>query len=62
MYIYIGLTYAISSFHLLLGLISILLGIISQSRELVWMAHSISPIWSGVFVSDIVLSSRSSIK
>ncbi|CAF3986769.1 unnamed protein product [Rotaria sp. Silwood2] len=28
---------------------SIIIGIISQSREPVWMAHSISPLWSGVF-------------
>ncbi|CAF3386687.1 unnamed protein product [Rotaria socialis] len=49
MYIFIGLTYAISSFHIVLALMSIILGIISQSRELVWMAHSISPLWSGVF-------------
>ncbi|CAF0976698.1 unnamed protein product [Rotaria sordida] len=28
---------------------SIIIGIISQSREPIWMAHSISPLWSGVF-------------
>lgn len=50
MYIFIGLTYAISSLHVILALMSIILGIISQSREPVWMAHSISPLWSGVFV------------
>ncbi|CAF1260013.1 unnamed protein product [Rotaria magnacalcarata] len=49
MYIFITLTYAISSLHLLLALTSIIVGIISQSRSLVWMAHSISPIWSGIF-------------
>ena len=52
MYIFIGLIYAISSVHLLLACISIVLGIISQSQALVWMAHSVSPIWSGVFVSS----------
>ncbi len=51
MYIFITLTYAISSLHLLLASISILVGIISQSRSPVWMAHSVSPIWSGIFVS-----------
>lgn len=51
MYSFILLTYAISLVHLLLALISILVGIISQSRALVWMAHSVSPIWSGIFVS-----------
>jgi hypothetical protein len=53
MYIFITLTYAISSLHLLLALISIIVGIISQSRSPVWMAYSVSPIWSGVFVSSI---------
>jgi predicted neutral ceramidase superfamily lipid hydrolase len=53
MYIFITLTYAISSLHLLLALINIIVGIISQSRSTVWMAYSISPIWSGVFVSLI---------
>ncbi|CAF2806768.1 unnamed protein product [Rotaria sp. Silwood2] len=49
MYILIVLTYAISSLHVILALMSIIIGIISQSREPVWMAHSISPLWSGVF-------------
>ncbi|CAF0764546.1 unnamed protein product [Adineta steineri] len=49
MYIFIKLTYAISSLHLLLALISIIVGIISQSRSPVWMAHSVSPIWAGIF-------------
>lgn len=51
MYIFITLTNAISSIHLLLALINILVGIISQSQLPIWMAHSVSPIWSGVFVS-----------
>lgn len=50
MYIFIGLTYALASIHIILALLSIILGIISQSREPIWMAHSISPLWSGVFV------------
>lgn len=50
MYIFIGLTYVISSLHLVLALINIILGITSQIREPIWMAHSISPLWSGVFV------------
>mgnify|MGYP001047294488 FL=1 len=51
MYSFILLTYVISLVHLLLALISIVVGIISQSRALVWMAHSVAPIWSGIFVS-----------
>lgn len=54
MYIYITLTYAVSSLHLLLALISIIVGIIAQSRSPVWIAHSVSPIWAGVFVSRAV--------
>ena len=50
MYIFIALTYVISSLHLALALINIILGIILQSREHIWMAHSVSPLWSGVFV------------
>lgn len=53
MYIFITLTNAISIIHLLLALINIFVGIISQSQSSVWMAHSVSPIWSGVFVSSI---------
>ncbi|UJR15207.1 hypothetical protein I4U23_002166 [Adineta vaga] len=49
MYIFITLTYVISSLHLLLALISIIIGIISQSRSTVWIAHSVSPIWAGIF-------------
>lgn len=53
MYIFILLTYVISSLHLLLALTSIIVGIISQSRSPVWIAHSVSPIWSGIFVRFI---------
>ncbi|CAF0822475.1 unnamed protein product [Didymodactylos carnosus] len=49
MYIVIGLTYAVSSLHIFLALMSLVVGIISASKALVWMAHSVSPIWSGVF-------------
>ncbi|CAF0998349.1 unnamed protein product [Adineta ricciae] len=49
MYIFIGLTYVLSSLHIALALINIIVGIISQSRESVWMAYSISPLWSGFF-------------
>ncbi|CAF1653917.1 unnamed protein product, partial [Adineta ricciae] len=52
MYIFITLTYVISSLHLLLALTSIIIGIISQSRSTVWIAHSVSPIWAGIFFAS----------
>lgn len=33
--------------HFILGIISIVVGIISTKRAEVWLAHSVSPIWSG---------------
>jgi len=53
MYIFIGLTYAISLIHILIAILSIIVGIISQSQEQIWMAHSISPLWSGIFVKSL---------
>ena len=41
----------ISGFHVVLGLISIVVGIVSSIKAEVWLAHSVSPIWSGGFVS-----------
>jgi len=41
----------ISGFHIVLGLISVVVGIISSIKAEVWLAHSVSPIWSGGFVS-----------
>ncbi|XP_052769602.1 transmembrane protein 196-like [Mya arenaria] len=39
----------ISGFHALLGVISVIVGIISSSKSEVWLAHCVSPIWSGGF-------------
>lgn len=39
----------ISGFHGILGLISVIVGIISSIKAEVWLAHSVSPIWSGSF-------------
>ena len=41
----------LSVFHLVLGLISVCVGVTSSIRAEVWLAHSVSPIWSGGFVS-----------
>ncbi|WAR18268.1 hypothetical protein MAR_000106 [Mya arenaria] len=40
----------ISGFHALLGVISVIVGIISSSKSEVWLAHCVSPIWSGGFI------------
>ncbi|XP_033113094.1 transmembrane protein 196-like [Anneissia japonica] len=34
--------------HLTLGLLSFTVGCISSSQAIVWLAHTVSPIWSGV--------------
>ncbi|XP_060552914.1 transmembrane protein 196-like isoform X2 [Ruditapes philippinarum] len=39
----------ISGFHGVLGVISVIVGIISSIKAEVWLAHSVSPIWSGSF-------------
>ena len=41
----------ISGFHVVLGLISIVVGVVSSIKAEIWLAHSVSPIWSGGFVS-----------
>ena len=41
----------LSVFHLCLGVISICVGVSASIQAEVWMAHSVSPIWSGGFVS-----------
>ena len=41
----------ISSVHILLGVISFITGVLTSIQSLIWMAHTVSPIWSGVFVS-----------
>ncbi|XP_060070869.1 uncharacterized protein LOC132550797 [Ylistrum balloti] len=49
MHLVIILVYATSGFHVLLGLLSVCLGVISSIKSEVWLAHRVSPIWSGGF-------------
>ncbi|KAF6024334.1 hypothetical protein EB796_017335 [Bugula neritina] len=48
----IVLTYLCSTLHGLMGIMSIILGVLSSRKSEVWMAHRVSPIWSGAFVSS----------
>ena len=43
--------YVVSGVHAFLGLLNLVVGVISSIRAEVWRAHSVSPIWSGGFVS-----------
>lgn len=40
-----------SGFHIFLGLLSVCVGVILSIQAEVWLAHSVSPIWSGGIVS-----------
>lgn len=51
MYVIIVSVVVLSVCHLSLGLLSVIVGMISSIHAEVWMAHSVSPIWSGAFVS-----------
>jgi len=44
------LVVGLSVIHILNGAVSICLGTISSIQGIVWMAHRLSPIWSGTFV------------
>ena len=39
--------------HLITGGLSVILGVVLCSRAPIWLAHTISPIWSGGTVSGI---------
>lgn len=52
------LVVGLSIIHILVGAVSICLGTISSIQGLVWMAHRVSPIWSGAFVSLDLISFR----
>ncbi|XP_067681259.1 transmembrane protein 196-like [Haliotis cracherodii] len=41
--------YIVSGFHAFFGLLSVVVGVISSIKAEVWLAHSVSPIWSGGF-------------
>lgn len=49
MHLVIILVYVTSGFHVLLGLLSVCLGVIASIKSEVWLAHRVSPIWSGGF-------------
>ncbi len=51
MYAKIYIVIVLIIFHILFGVISIFTGILSTLKVNVWTAHTISPIWSGNFVS-----------
>ena len=46
----------LSVLHITLGLMSVCLGVAASTQAQVWLAHSVSPIWSGGFVSTPSLS------
>ena len=39
--------------HVLLGLVAVAVGVTASIKAEVWLAHTVSPIWSGVFVSTV---------
>lgn len=41
----------LSVLHFLIGLMSVCVGVASSVTAEVWLAHTVSPIWSGAFVS-----------
>jgi hypothetical protein len=42
-------------FHILFGILSFLFGILTSIKAHIWVAHAVSPIWSGAFVSIHIL-------
>ena len=51
-------TIVMSILHIIFGLTSVCIGVISSVQAEVWLAHRVSPIWSGGFVSIHHESSR----
>ena len=49
------LSFTLAVIHMLLGLVSMSVGVAASIQADVWMAHSVSPIWSGGFVSIIII-------
>ena len=43
--------YALCSCHAVIAVLSVIIGVASSIKAEVWMAHRVSPIWSGAFVS-----------
>ena len=46
-------TIVMSFLHILIGCVSVCIGVISSVQAEVWLAHRVSPIWSGGFVSKL---------
>ena len=51
MYIIVIIIVALSILHFIFGLASFIIGIICTLAAVVWKAETVSPIWSGIFVS-----------
>lgn len=45
----------LSSLSIFFGVFSFAIGMLSSAQSQVWMAHTVSPLWSGAFVSLISL-------
>lgn len=41
----------LSVLHLAIGSVSVCVGVALSAKAEVWLAHTVSPIWSGCFVS-----------
>ena len=46
----------LSVLHIILGVSSICVGMVSSVQADVWLAHCLSPIWSGACVSTLTLN------
>ena len=51
MYGKIVLIVVLSALHIFFGIISFIVGVLTSAQSLIWMAHTVSPLWSGAFVS-----------
>lgn len=52
-YVYV-LTIVCALLHVISGVLSVCVGVAASVQADIWLAHSVSPIWSGVFVSTCV--------
>lgn len=52
----LALVFCASGFHIFLGVLSVCVGVILSIQAEVWLAHSVSPIWSGgiFFITGLV--------
>ena len=61
MHVIVVAVVVLSVFHSILGVMSVCLGVTASIQAEVWLAHSISPIWSGGFVSIVSAGAPNSI-